>query len=545
MGSNFNIIFKHNSILTRFALFAIILSINLQCTLQNNSIDQFATVEATCVYNLDSRSHYTCTIKNTTVLNPTDVLTIVGTHLPGYTDINVQRVSHDAISIRYFNGEVFRKFSNIKNFDLFNQGLREISATAFEVCPNLEEILIGFHNQHTALPPQMMKNCGKLKSFIAIYNNFTEISMNFFGLTTNLEQFYVFNNHLTSLPEDLLQNMRNLTKFDVSSNFLTELSPNLLKNCPNLEQVFVGLNSFVDQYAVTNALNGFINLRILNIAGNNFTNFDFTFFEQFQKLERLAAGSTNGPQLTGITWQSLPSSLVELSIEGIGEELPENAFDKLVNLISLSLTGSGIENLQKNTFKPLSNLLELYIDNTNIKVLHPEIFINQINLRTINLSDNKIEELPAGIFTPLVNLGIGSTFQGIRMDRNNLKRLNANSFGQHPHVQFISFNQNKINEIERGIFSKFHQNLTTASFWSNVCIDRSFRYSSNLDQNENLLWCFNNWAGITTTTTSTTTTKQPSPTTTPGECGNSFRKLEIFGIILIGFVGFFMNFCMQ
>jgi hypothetical protein len=64
-----------------------------------------------------------------------------------------------------------------------------------------------------------------------------------------------------------------------------------------------------------------------------------------------------------------------------------------------------------------------------------------------------------------------------------------------------------------------------------MCIDRIFSDVTNFDEDERLLWCFNNWAGITTT--------DATPTTTPAGCRNVYKSFEVFVII---FVGFLVNF---
>jgi hypothetical protein len=133
---------------------------------------------------------------------------------------------------------------------------------------------------------------------------------------------------------------------------------------------------------------------------------------------------------------------------------------------------------------------------------------------------------------------------------NNIQRLNANSFGQHPHLRHIDFFQNRIDGIERGIFSRFNPNLRHAGFGSNVCVSQTFFDAVNLDNDPRLTWCFNNWAGITTTTMATTTTTLATTTTTeaspdattPGGCGSNFKQFEVSGIIFVGFLGALINF---
>jgi len=463
-------------------------------------------------------------LKNASILNSTDILEINGTHLPDHTDDDVTSVFYLENKILYFNGEILGKFSNLKHIILINQGLMEIGESAFDVCSNLEELMMAIDGV-TKFPSKMLKSCMNLKKVFVIEHKLTEIPEDLFGDTENLEEFWITNNKLTSLPEKLLKNMQNLRTFAAQQNHLKELSPNFFINAPNLQEVNISKNEFKDPQNIMNALNGHTNLVKLDISSNDFPNFDFTFFSQFIKLEKLVAGSKAGPELTEISWQLLPASLVDLTIYDVGEDLPENMCSQLVNLNSLSVTGYGIKNLHKNTFKLLGHLEMLSVQDTRVKALDPELFAGLTSLSDLNLNYNFLNQLPAGIFASLVNIGSKSEFHGIHMFANNLQRLNANFFGQHPHLRTIDFSSNLIEEVERGIFNKFHSNLTFVNFQKNFCVDQLFINVVNLDEDDRLTLCFNNWASKT-----------------PGGCGNNFKKFEVFVIIFVGFSGILINF---
>ncbi|XP_070508353.1 protein artichoke-like [Chironomus tepperi] len=494
------------------------------------SIDDHRTVIGTCVYSYSIQNMYTCHLEQAVILNPTDVLQITGTHMLGHTDEHVHSVFYRNSTIAFFNGEILRKFINLRQIILADQGLRQIMPNAFEFCPNLTELLTGIDDQLTSLPPQMLRNCANLQSFQAFSHSLVDIPEDLFGSTTNLVEFSVSGNQLRTIPENLLVNMRNLRVFSIGTNQISQLSPNLLRNAPNLEEFLSTANGFVDQQVIMNVLTNQPNLRRLLLLNNNFTRFDFGFFARFQGLREVQIGSSRGPALTQISWTSLPIHLTSLRVDGIGEDIPGSAFNHLTNLTSLTLNGLGIRSLPSNIFTPLTRLQSLSITNTNIRVLPANLFASQTALNGLNLNNNQIEELPAGIFVPLVNLGALSSFQGIRIAFNNLRRLNINAFGQHPRLRYLDFFFNRINEIERGLFSRFHPHLDYGNFMANVCIDRTIFSGVNLDNDDRFTLCFNNWAGITTPAPTTTTTESADsiPTTTPNGSGEIFRKFEIF-----------------
>ncbi|KAL7014370.1 hypothetical protein ACKWTF_015891 [Chironomus riparius] len=521
------------TILKNFAIICIFLTFHPHSSVQLVEVSKLSTIEATCVYKYELDNIYTCDLLSPLYSSSTDILEITVTHLENYTDADVQIVTYRTNQTAYFNGEVLKKFENVKRLNIYGDELQAISQDAFENCQNLETIS-GHLIPTPSLPPQLFKNCENLKIFRLYASNIQDIPEDLFGMTRSLVEFQFETFNMTSFPEKLFQNMTNLRILDINRNNLTELHPNFLIAAVNLEHVDLSYNKFEDESKLSYALNGHPNLRKLFLHYNNFNIFDFRFFSQFQKLEELNIGNSLRT-FSNISWQALPSSLLSLSVSGIGEELPENSFDRLVNLKSLLLSGIGIEHLHKDTFKVLTNLEMLNVISTSIKVLHPELFASLINLSHLDLNGNRIEELPAGIFVQLVNLGIKSDFDGIFLSSNKIERINTNSFGLHPHLSFMSFHQNIINEVEHGLFAKFHPNLIYVDFDNNRCVNGSFS-GENLDDNEAFSLCHKNWNEIVSTTSTTT------EASTPGSAGNSFKKFEIFVVIFIGFVKVLMNF---
>lgn len=519
----------------------VIFTLFLQETAQQNIISKTADVQGLCNYRYDPKGRYTCDLYDVNITSRFDSLEIISNHLPDHTDDSVKAVIFQNGEVRFLNSEIMKKFKNLEYLEINGKNLQEITENAFEVCEKLQELWIWF-NPLTTFQNGAFKNCTNLKVLSAMTLRLNTIPGDLFGATTNLEEFYITSNELTSLPGSLLQNMTKLRNVYIDGNYLTNLSSNFLSNVVNLEKFSIWSNRFQDPLPIMNILNRHINLKEIYLSMNSFTTFNFSFFEKFQKLEILWIGTTSGPKLTNISWQSLPKSLLSLVAEGIGEEIPENSFNQLTNLKSLKLSGSSITNIQRDTFRPLTQLLSLSIQYTNIKSLNPLIFMNLVNLSDLNLSNNKIEELPFEIFGPLRNLGRQSREHGIRMSSNQIQRLNSNSFGRHPFMSSLSFAGNRINSIERGIFSRFNSTIAEADFRLNLCINLTFNSTTNLDFFGDFERCYQNWEAGNATTPLTTVTTVPSTSTTPGGCGNNFKEFEVFVIIFVGFVKVLMNF---
>ncbi|XP_070508351.1 leucine-rich repeat-containing protein 15-like [Chironomus tepperi] len=496
-----------------------------QNSLQQQQVSSSNIIETHCIFSYDRQNRYNCYLFNVRTQNATDVLNIVGTHMLNHTDADVHGVQHINTMMYQFNGEILRRFPNLRRIDLRATFLQSISPSAFDICGQLEELDIGANSQLLELPARMLANCENFKRFIAGSSRFPSLPDGLFGATRSLEVISLPFSRLTSFPDNLLTNMPNLTRFDVRNNQLRHISPSNFISALNLQDIDISMNSIIDTQTVVSLLNGHFGLRRIILSSNPFPMFNFNFLTQFQNLEELWIGSNNN--LTGIGWQFLPRTLQVLRIYSVSEPVPENAFVGVPNLTYLDISGYGIKSFEPDTFKPLVNLDRLDIMGTHITTFHPDQFTSQGKLRALHLSFNDIEELPDRVFTPLVNLGFNESVHGLFMFGNRLRRLSASSFGQHPHLNYIYFENNQINEIQRGLFSRFNPQPALISFVGNICVQRAFFEEVNLDENPLLEPCFNNFEGITTTT--------------PSSAVNTFRKFMSFVSIFVGILSLAVN----
>ncbi|XP_070508352.1 carboxypeptidase N subunit 2-like [Chironomus tepperi] len=494
---------------------------------QRHTINTSSTVQATCIYSYDHLNRYSCELNNAVLTDPTDILVINGTHMPRHSDIDVEALIHRNASFAQFNGEALRKFVNLKFIELRRVQIDVINPNAFEVCGRLEELHMGFNGFMQGVPPGMLRNCHNLRIFWAPNLRALSLPEDLFGNSRNLEVFDMLSSPLRSFPDNLLSNMTNLRTFRIFGNYVNFLHPNNFLNAVNLQEFDIAWNNFSDTQHVMDILHGHLGLKKIIINFNYFQIFDFSFLSQFQFLEELAIGGR--PQVTSISWQFLPTSLTSLTVDEVGENIAENSLDRLNNLRILRLSGTGITSFHPDTFKELMNLEELRVVRSNLASLHPQLFVSQSNLRILTLNDNQIEELPDGVFVPLISLGRNESTQGLNLRVNKITRLPISVFGQHPHLTFLAFSHNSIDEIERGLFSRFNQSMTQVGFGFNRCISRSFWDVIDTDEiQEYFQQCFDNFDGITTV-----------PTTTPNGCGK-FGNFElifmVFGVILMNFI---------
>ncbi|KAL7014357.1 hypothetical protein ACKWTF_015883 [Chironomus riparius] len=481
-----------NSALPPILLITICMSLSLvQVYTQINTTQKQNDSVATCVYEYDYKGRYSCMISSSSItIDPNDVMEITGNHLDNKTDSDVLRASLVIIKIPQFNGEIMKKFKNLKYFEITMTETQKIHETAFESCSHLEELEIS-SMPLTMLPSKLFKNCENLKIFTITNTKISTLPVDLFGLTTKLEIFHVSYNQIVVLPPGLLLNMKNLISFNALHNALTEIDEIVFKNASKLEYFSISENLIADIEPVMNMLSGSLNLKFLGLEDNNLELIDFSLFTKYQKLERLSIG--NRFKLNITNWDALPIQINDLAVEGIADNIPETGMHAYRNLSRLALGGPGITDLKKDTFKGQENLNFLHLRPTSLTSLHPEIFKFQSNLTALILEYSLIEELPESIFAPLSKLGTGDYSNSLSIRHSQIKKLNVNSFGQHPGLNSLDLSFNQINAIERGVFSRFNLSISHLDFSGNLCASNNVYGKYDLDHDEMFEKCFENW----------------------------------------------------
>ncbi|KAG5678819.1 hypothetical protein PVAND_008453 [Polypedilum vanderplanki] len=472
-----------------------------------SKIDGYSSLEVNvqCTYEVSYKGLYTCILGRVNINSPNQILIITGNHLPGYSDEDVFACIPDFAvtnnNFRFFNGEILRKFHNLKFLQIDSRKLEGFSFNAFTFCSQLQELEF-FGGNVTNIYPGLLEHCQNLDIFTASQAEVWSFPGQFFGNSQKLRKFTLTVSNMNTLPENLFQNSVNLWNVNLFGNEITTLPANLLSNSRNLVFINLSYNLISDPNVIENLLNGLLALEFINLRGNNFTNFNFGFFSQFSNLRNLSIGGRLTTNFTNINWTSLPRSLRELNVLNIGESITGTAFFHLTNLRRLQVSGSNIRNFDPNTFSTLENLEILILSNCGLTTLHPQLFNNLRNVFHLSLYQNNIEELPPNIFASLENLGNGNfqfSRESLELGDNKIKELNSNSFGHHLHMTHFSINRNEVYKIEPGIFARNFPNLVLFSAFQNKCVSAFIQ--QKFDDNPYLEYCFANWLGITTTTT--------------------------------------------
>lgn len=172
-----------------------------------------------------------------------------------------------------------------------------------------------------------------------------------------------------------------------------------------------------------------VNIKKINLAGNEVTNLPKDIFKNNSKLEELY-----------------------LSANKLGT-LPEGIFDNLANLKVLQMENDWISNLPGNIFKKLVNLRSIGMSNNKLASLDDGIFSENKMLDTLVIRDNKLNKLPdsLGQLTELVSLDVTN---------NSLSEL-PSKVGSLSNLKNLSAGKNFLKGLPEGTWTNLAKNSGT------------------------------------------------------------------------------------
>ncbi|XP_012234067.1 protein toll-like [Linepithema humile] len=197
---------------------------------------------------------------------------------------------------------------------------------------------------------------------------------------TNVEKlvFHSYKN-LSSFKRLHLNGFVNLRLLDLSNNIISSIDTDLLADLPNLIRLNLRKSNLI---TVTPLSDHDSKLQELDLGENRLEWIKPDIFDKFYNL----------------TWLSLEKNNLT--------KFKSRIFDKLVNVLLINLFSNNLVSLPENIFGKLKNLETLSLAENNFTLLPRYLLQNNTNLRIIDLSFNKkkLNTLPDGFFRNLTKL---------------------------------------------------------------------------------------------------------------------------------------------
>lgn len=197
--------------------------------------------------------------------------------------------------------------------------------------------------------------------------------------------------------------------------------------------------------------------------------------------------------------------------------IPESA-----QLIELDLSGNNITRIESGSIRNQTALSSVYLDSNRIEEIHEDAFIGIPNVIYLVLTDNLITRFAPRTFSPLTELNF------LNFVENLVVRIEAELFSQNTKLQTLYASFNRINEISPTFADSFRATANYISLVENVCTDHHYAVSTEELWNEmlnDLQTCFNNFNNGTNPEARRIVMEFSGPLTISDENGNVLARI--------------------
>lgn len=168
-----------------------------------------------------------------------------------------------------------------------------------------------------------------------------------------------------------------------------------------------------------------------------------------------------------------------------------------VQLYEISINGNNISRIDNGTFAGQPGLIHLNLRANGIQELDEDAFTGLSVLESLVLIGNDIQVIAPRTFHPLASV------MYLDLERNNLTSIGEDIFSHNTEIRTLYLEFNQIEEISPRFLSSFGNNLSYINLSGNICVDRSFYFTSGDDLSivvlhSTLRNCYNNFSGRST-----------------------------------------------
>ncbi len=224
---------------------------------------------------------------------------------------------------------------SITDMDLSTRGISALSADDFDDVTGLQTLNLS-SNVLTDLPTGVFSNLTNLRILDLSLNSLTTLTAVTFNNLRRLETLNLSSNQMTNLPADVFSDLTNLRTLNLSSNSLTTLTAATFKNLRRLETLNLSSNQMSGLPA--DIFSNLTNLRTLNLSFNSLTILPTTIFRSTTNLRDL-----------NLSNNMLSQSLLNDQLSANNNELFNQTFNVLRNIVTLNLAGNGINSTACNS----------------------------------------------------------------------------------------------------------------------------------------------------------------------------------------------------
>ncbi|CAM1293446.1 chp (predicted) [Pycnogonum litorale] len=415
----------------------------------------------------------------------------------------IQKLFLNGNSIKVIGEGTFRRLGRCEELDLSSNYISNVHEMSLPVGNKLKRLNLA-DNLLNAIPFAAVSKLDGLQSLNLAQNQISQTFDVLFEKTLSLDTLVLDENEISVLSPFAFQNFNSLNKTSISKNPLVVVKQDAFKDA-KIKEIRLSENYISEiPEGVFNGLEE--TLQALNLSNNDLSFIAPGAFRQFDELRTL--------DLTG---NKLRLDLDEIfngsryTIQHLylgGQKMTERTFDDLRdirNLRTLALSSLPGENLGKNDFAGVSLALKTIRLNRNaIGEIKAGAFYHMPGVSVVDFSNNVIANIDDDSFTALgssveelrlSNSLSMETFPYVLFDKmtnlkvldvssNDLAAIPTESFKTMPSLTTIDLSNNRITEVQKGLFDSHHNGrLGSVNLAVNNIVkisSRSFRDLENL-----------------------------------------------------------------
>uniref|UniRef100_A0A1B6E502 TIR domain-containing protein n=1 Tax=Clastoptera arizonana TaxID=38151 RepID=A0A1B6E502_9HEMI len=452
----------------------------------------------------------------------------IGTDVTNLSTVQAEgtvRLRVDCSDVLLFESSVpsrfFHRFHQLEELTLVNCKILLIPSDIFDGLRDLKKLFISTHNIDWGTTKTLEISTGgfeglrELQILDLSQSNVRSIPDDAFCSLGNLQVLNLTRNSIRDVnslgfvpkrPRDIMETVVTVARIECNGAMdlrSLDLSQNEIRTLPDdsgitrlrrLQNLFLQQNQISD--LGTNAFNGLISLRVLNISNNKIEFLPEGVFASCRDVREIHLHNNSLFELSRGVFHRLEQLLVlDLSNNQLNSnQVDEGTFIGLIRLIVLNLSHNALTRIDARTFKDLSFLQILDLRNNSIGFIEDNAFLPLYNLHTLNLAENRLHHITSHLFNGLFglskltlnnNLIVNVDPQAFR-NCSDLKDLDLSSnaiqyvpeaLSELSFLKTLDLGENQISGFHNGSFKNLNQltglrlidnnigNLTKGMFW--------------------------------------------------------------------------------